>query len=170
MVGAGAVSADGGGWVGEIGDGSDRGVLHFLGGRFSRTAARLALGANWASHRGDLSDLGCRERSRRVALVVYDTAGSFCEPGAQNRHARGRDRHRSHRVFLSSDGIVASSAADWPCCRGTSRLFLESFHAAFGPVSVASGRVGGGNRWNGRGGWRDAHRQNCGIYTSVDGE
>src|SRR5258708_37944856 len=130
MVGAGAVSADGGGWVGEIGDGSDRGVLHFLGGRFSRTAARLALGANWASHRGDLSDLGCRERSRRVALVVYDTAGSFCEPGAQNRHARVRGRHRSPRVRVLSDWVLASGGCDRPCCRGASRLFFESFVSA----------------------------------------
>src|SRR5258708_46440 len=169
MVEPAALPADVGVCVRKISDRSDLVVLPFLGARFSRTPARLALGANWASHRGDLSDLGLRECSRGMAVFVYDTAGSFRERGTQNRHAGVRDRHRSHRVRVSSDRTVASRAADWSCRRGPSRLLLESFHAAFGPVSVASGGLRRGNRWNGRGGWRDAHRPKFGVHVAVDG-
>src|SRR5258708_17097860 len=92
----------------KISDRPDLVLLSFLGTRFSPTPARLALGANWPSGGGDLSHLGCRQRSWRMVVLIYDPAGSFCERGTKNRHAWVCDRHRSHRVRSSRECILAS--------------------------------------------------------------
>src|SRR5437016_7657802 len=168
MVAAPSVPADLGVRRRKIPDRPDLVVLSFLGARFSRTPAWGAPGANWAPDRCDLSHFRYWQRSRRVVVIVFDSAGNVLERGTQDRHARVCDQHRPHRVCLPRVRVVAGGVADWSGGGGPPGLFRESVHADFRFVSVAGGGLRGRDRRNGGCGGRGAPRQNPWLRSTVD--
>src|SRR4029077_9149008 len=71
----------------QIHDRSHLVVLSFLGARLLATQTWTGSDEDWLTNYGDLRDLRCRQRCRRLAFVVADPAWKKRKHGPQNHDA-----------------------------------------------------------------------------------